>query len=131
LNLFPKAIFIAGNDIIRGDTFIDFFEKRYAIDENVKVISTPGHSDKNLSVMVKTKNGIVAIVGDLFEKEGDWKKEGTWEPWSFNPKKQASNRLKIWKNSNYIIPGHGGMFKVDNSIDLEKFDQKRIDKLKS
>jgi glyoxylase-like metal-dependent hydrolase (beta-lactamase superfamily II) len=128
LNLFPKAIFIAGSDIIKQDVFIDFFEKRYAVDENVKIIATAGHDSKSISVIVKTEEGIIAIVGDLFEKEEDWKEEGTWEVWSQDPKTQARNRARIWKIADFIVPGHGAMFKVNKRIDLAKVDKKRLRK---
>lgn len=128
LNLFPDAIFIAGSDIIKKDVFIDFFEKRYAVDENVKIISTPGHDSKSISVIVKTAKGIVAIVGDLFEKQKDWEEEGTWEVWSQDPKTQAKNRAKIWKIADFIVPGHEDMFKVEKRLDLAKLDNKRLKK---
>lgn len=130
LNLFPEAIFIAGNDIIKKDVFIDFFERRYAVDENVKIIATPGHDSKSISVIVKTAEGIVAIVGDLFEKENDWQEEGTWEPWSQNPKLQMKHRTKIWQIADYIVPGHGPMFRVDKEINLTLLDEKRLEGMK-
>ncbi len=129
LNLFPNATFIAGNDIIKDDLFIDFFDRRYAIDENVKVITTPGHDSHSISVIVKTKDSIVAIVGDLFEKENDWKETGTWEPWSQDPKTQIKNRSKIFKIADYIIPGHGKMFKVNKKLDLRRLDDNRLKSL--
>lgn len=130
LNLFPEAIFIAGSDIIKKDVFIDFFEKRYTVDENVKIIATPGHDSKSISVIAKTEQGIVAIVGDLFEKERDWKEEGTWEPWSQDPVSQMKNRSQIWKIADYIIPGHGNIFKVDKTVDIQSLDKNRIEKNK-
>ena len=53
------------------------------------------------------------IVGDLFEKEEDladpeiWKSAG-----SENPELQIKNRSKVLHEADYIVPGHGPMFKV-------------------
>lgn len=121
LNLFPDAIFIGGNDVIQGDHFLEFFKEKYAVDENVSVLHTPGHDNRSISVLVKTAKGLVAITGDLFEYNKDWLTVDTskaWEPWSQDPEKQNASRKKIWSIADFIVPGHGDIFKVDKSIAL-------------
>lgn len=121
LNLFPDAVFIGGNDVIRGDHFLEFFKEKYTIDENISVLHTPGHDNRSISVLVKTAKGLVAITGDLFEYNKDWLTIDTskaWEPWSQDPEKQNASRKKIWSTADFIVPGHGDMFAVDKAIKL-------------
>ena len=117
-NLFPNATFIVSYDICNGDLFT-FFSKHYQIDKNVDVISTPGHTLEDVSVKVKTPKGIVAIVGDLFEYEGDYQDGASWKPFSHNLKEHLKNRKLVWAEADYIIPGHGKMFKVNKKIKLK------------
>lgn len=123
LNLFPDATFIGGNDVIQGDLFKEFFKEKYAIDENVSVLHSPGHDNRSITVLVKTVKGIVAITGDLFEYNKDWltvDSSEAWEPWSQDKALQNKSRAKIWKLADFIVPGHGDMFKVDKSVALSK-----------
>ncbi len=123
MNLFPDAAFIGGNDVIAGDLFREFFKDTYVVDEHITVIHTPGHDNRSISVLVKTEKGSVAITGDLFEYEKDWLTVDTseaWEPWSQDKELQTKSRAKIWKLADYIVPGHGDMFRVDKSIQLTK-----------
>lgn len=121
MNLFPKATFIGGNDVIRGDLFVEFFKEKYTVDEHISVIHTPGHDNRCITVLVKTPDGTVAITGDLFEYENDWTSAETaeaWEVWSQDKEQQIKSRVKIWKLADYIIPGHGDIFKVNKTVDL-------------
>lgn len=121
MNLFPDAVFIGGNDVYQGDKFIEFFKEKYVIDENISLIHTPGHDNRCISVLVSTEKGLIAITGDLFEYDKDWVTVDTsqaWEPWSQDKELQNKSRAKIWQLADYIVPGHGDMFKVDKSIDL-------------
>ncbi|MBI3559609.1 MBL fold metallo-hydrolase [Candidatus Gottesmanbacteria bacterium] len=121
MNLFPDATFIGGNDVIQGDHFLEFFKETYVIDENISVIHTPGHDNRSTSVLVKTTKGLVAITGDLFEYYKDWLTVDTseaWEPWSQDKDLQDQSRKKIWALADWIVPGHGDMFKVDKSVVL-------------
>ncbi|MFC1647014.1 MBL fold metallo-hydrolase [Patescibacteria group bacterium] len=123
LNLFPHSTIIGGHDVIKGDLFMEFFKEKYTIDDSVSILHTPGHDHRSMSVIVKSPKGIIAITGDLFEYEKDWETVDTsqaWEPWSEDKKLQEKSREKIWNMADYIVPGHGKMFKVDKSIDIGK-----------
>ncbi len=124
-NLFPNAKLIVGLDVFDGDiaTFVD---NDYIIDENVKIISTPGHDYHSISVVVKTNNGTVVIAGDVFEYQDDWKSPENWIAFSHNPKEQINSRAMIWNIADYIIPGHGDMFKVDKSVDIKAVELKAL-----
>lgn len=121
MNLFPDATFIGGNDVIQGDLFKEFFKEKYIVDDNVTVIHTPGHDNRSITVLVNTAKGLVAITGDLFEYDKDWltvDSSQAWEPWSQDKELQNKSRDKIWKLADFIVPGHGDMFKVDKSVEL-------------
>lgn len=121
MNLFPDATFIGGNDVIKGDHFLEFFKEKYVVDENITILHTPGHDNRSISLLVKTAKGLVAITGDLFEYNKDWLTVDTskaWEPWSQDKDLQNASRKKIWKLADYIVPGHGDMFKIDKSVEL-------------
>jgi glyoxylase-like metal-dependent hydrolase (beta-lactamase superfamily II) len=74
---------------------------------NVHLIFTPGHTAECLTVMAKSEQGMIAVAGDLFVKKQTEKgifieDEKSWQ----------KSRKKILKLAEYIIPGHGPIFKV-------------------
>lgn len=114
-NLFAGATFVVSFDISKGDlyTFHDFKSgAAYRIDEDIEVIATPGHTGQDVSVIVRTEEGTIAIVGDLYEREGDLEDESLWRANSSDPTEQDRARKKVFAVADFIIPGHGGMFRV-------------------
>lgn len=95
------------------DDIFDRSKKMQRIFDDVKIIPTSGHSEESISVLVKTNKGIVAITGDLFWMEKDAKIKLLEEDCS-NKKLFYKNRQKILKMADWIVPGHGKMFKVKN-----------------
>jgi glyoxylase-like metal-dependent hydrolase (beta-lactamase superfamily II) len=75
---------------------------------NIKIIKTPGHSADSLTMLVKTKEGTVAICGDVFWKEN----YPPQDPYASDPAKLPASRKKVLAAANLIIPGHGQMFRV-------------------
>ena len=77
----------------------------------MEVIPTPGHTNNDVSVIVEnTRYGVVAITGDLFEKEEDLERDDLWMQYSENLALQRENREKILRKADFIVPGHGKMF---------------------
>ncbi|XP_069678182.1 metallo-beta-lactamase domain-containing protein 1 isoform X1 [Periplaneta americana] len=117
-NLFLKAKHIVGFEVSFTDHyFIHPFEtgEEYIIDKDLKVIPTPGHTSTDVSVIVNTKDmGVIAITGDLFEREEDIADPSIWKyiAGSSDPEKQEQNRNKILQIADWIVPGHGPMFQV-------------------
>ena len=108
--LFKKARFIIPGVSFWDDIF-DRAPKNQKLSENMKLIPTPGHTEDSATLLVKTSIGIVACVGDLFWFKGD-RKTKLLEEDCFSKKLFYKNRQKILKLADYIIPGHGDMFKV-------------------
>lgn len=119
LNLFGKAKFIVGFDICFGDLYEQNQLKQgcpYKINDFVEVLPTPGHTCEDISVIVKTSQGIIVVAGDLFECEEDLEDPAIWQSNSCQPVLQEINRQKVLSMADYIIPGHGPMFKVPAEI---------------
>lgn len=121
LHLFRRATHIIGCDIQtpegQGQEFLchDFADP-FEIDNDVRVVATPGHTSEDVSVLVRTgsKNmGCVAIAGDLFESEKDFEEPEMWQQWSRDERTQMINRDRILSKAQFIVPGHGAMFRVE------------------
>ncbi|XP_062587597.1 metallo-beta-lactamase domain-containing protein 1-like [Saccostrea cucullata] len=115
LNLFPETVYIASVDMCLGDLHHRRLAsgRPFPIDKRVEVISTPGSSCTDISVLVKdTYLGTVAVVGDLFRCREDLKDPTLWRRDSTNPERQEVSRAKILEIADYIVPGRRPMFKV-------------------
>ncbi|XP_043473102.1 metallo-beta-lactamase domain-containing protein 1 [Leptopilina heterotoma] len=120
-NLFTNAEHIVGCSVHRRTKFYkDLSKEDYHPCEGVKITATPGHTGEDVTVLVNTKNnGRVAITGDLFEKEEDiadpsiWKEQCASE---YLQNLQAKMRWLIINTSDFIVPGHGPMFRVTEAM---------------
>jgi glyoxylase-like metal-dependent hydrolase (beta-lactamase superfamily II) len=72
-------------------------------------MATPGHTSEDLSVLVSTSDGVVAIVGDLFENADDQVGDA-WTRFSRDPLEQRRHRAAILSRADFIVPGHGDRF---------------------
>lgn len=124
-NLFTDAeIHIVGNSVYHKDTYSEhqFADGiPYEIDgRDLYIHPTPGHTLDSVSVVVNTRKGRVCVAGDLFEKEEDIKDPSVWkEAGSEDESQQIKNRCLMLLLSDYIVPGHGPMFKVTNEMKLD------------
>lgn len=85
---------------------------------DLKIVFTPGHDSSDCSLLVSIKEGLVAIVGDVF-----WWSEGQKQVIDRNSllklkdkyvkdkKALLKSREKILEIADWIIPGHGRMFR--------------------
>lgn len=111
--LFPKALFIDSLGEFRGDKFLLAKAER-KITKNVRIIKTPGHALEDISIIVNnTEFGIIAVIGDLFWRGGDNKLIQVE-----SPKNLIASRKKILFIADYLIPGHGKMFKNPNGKEI-------------
>lgn len=124
-NLFPSAKLIVGFDIFDGD-IATFFTKKIKIDDNITVQGMTGHDDRSVGVLVRTAQGKVVIAGDLFEYQNDHLNAREWIAFSKNPKQQIKTRAQIWELADYIVPGHGDLFKVDKSANIFEIETRQL-----
>lgn len=122
-NLFLNAKWhIVGQSIMHKDEFLIHEPwTPFALTPDIKVIDTRGHTLSCVSVVVENSQyGTVVISGDLFEKEDDIKNPDVWiNAGSEDEEKQNENRLKVANMADWIVPGHGKMFKVTPEIGEE------------
>lgn len=107
-HLFRNAVIYVQGDTIKGDVY-DFFpvSRSILLTCNTKIIQTPGHTDEDISVLIETKEGAIAVVGDLFF----FKQDDTPE-FIHDEVKLRESKEKILALADYIIPGHANTFKV-------------------
>jgi len=75
--------------------------------ENIQIIKTPGHNYDSLTFLVKTDKGIIAICGDVFWKEGFPENDA----YATDIEELMISRKKVLEMADWVIPGHGKMFK--------------------
>jgi len=99
-----------------NDLMLEF--KEDVLGKDIQVIKTPGHASEHLSLIVKTKEGKYCISGDVFwwtddEKQiVDINKDDQSHPTELNMGELIKSRKMLLEKADYIIPGHGDMFKV-------------------
>ncbi len=106
---------IVSQDISQGDLYTvhDFAGGQpFKLDDEVEVVPTPGHTGQDISVIIRTSRGIYALVGDLFENEADQDDESLWRSASEYPEQQEASRRRVQDIADFIVPGHGAMFRV-------------------
>lgn len=116
IRLFPGKDVVDADTIYSGDMELSYSGTLPGT--SVKVIATPGHAHEHASLLVKTDKGIVAIAGDLWwwmdkKQKTDLKSLLTVDdPFSKSDAQIKESRELILSKADYIIPGHGKMFKV-------------------
>lgn len=86
-------------------------------DTGLKVIRTPGHMEEHCSLIIETEKGVYVVAGDVFwwmegEKQEVNIDKPDGDPEHMNIQKLIASRKKILEIADWIIPGHGKMFKV-------------------
>jgi glyoxylase-like metal-dependent hydrolase (beta-lactamase superfamily II) len=76
---------------------------------NIQILKTSGHDYTSISILVKTNIGIVAICGDVFWRENSPKDD----IYAYNRDKLETSRNLILKMADWVIPGHGPIFRAE------------------
>ena len=77
---------------------------------NIKILKTPGHDYTGITVFVETKEGTVAICGDVFWKE-NLPKNPEDDIYVSDHEKLKESRKKVLELADWVIPGHAGIYK--------------------
>lgn len=104
IGMFPKAKALDFWGWWEGDVASDYEND---VSDNIKLIKTPGHSSDGTTLLVQTDEGTVAICGDVFWKENF----PVNDPFATNCDQLKQSRAKVLELADFIVPGHGGMFK--------------------
>lgn len=116
--MFEKAILLDNSDQYLQNGIIKRQEEGM-LGEGIEIIQTPGHDLFHCSVVVDTEDmGKIVIAGDVFwwvdgeEPEKDFESLINLEdPYVKNEIDLKESRKKILEIADWIIPGHGKMFK--------------------
>lgn len=118
--IFENAKILDNGDIYSFDGRIEEHDGKVP-ETDIEIIKTPGHDMFHCSVLVKTNEfGKVVIAGDVFwwedRQEQNTDKESLMkhkDPYVKNEKELMNSRKKILEVADYVIPGHGKIFKVE------------------
>ncbi len=109
-NLFPGATFVSGRDRSVGDRFwpLDVAHGPVTLADGIEIVASPGHTSEDISVVVHTWTGVIAIAGDVFEN-GD-PADTSWRAYSRHPRQQQRSQAALLARADFIVPGHGPLF---------------------
>lgn len=113
--LFSKAKFIAHEKELPARlNNIKVITEDYQVNENIKIIETPGHTPGSISVVLNSpENSKTYVVsGDALPIKDNYTQ---WVPpgINYNPKIALASMKKIVDIADFVIPGHDKMFKID------------------
>ncbi|KAI6206095.1 Beta-lactamase domain containing protein [Aphelenchoides besseyi] len=101
--------------------FSELFEKdHHQLTQNVHLIRTPGHTPEDVTVLVKNtdKYGTIAVCGDVFITAEDIEHPIMWKPMAWSERTQETSRRRLICEADYIVPGHGKVFKPPQFEDV-------------
>ncbi|MCU0680506.1 MAG: MBL fold metallo-hydrolase [Planctomycetes bacterium] len=105
IGMFPRAKTLEYWGLWEGNSSQDRPE---SLSSDIKIISTPGHSNDSLTLLVNTIHGVVAICGDVFWKEN----YPELDAYANDMETLKKSRQQVLAQADWVIPGHGKMFKV-------------------
>ncbi|MFA5966982.1 MAG: MBL fold metallo-hydrolase [Patescibacteria group bacterium] len=116
--IFEKAKFVTfDSNLLYDKDHLSKFDI-HILGEDIEIVETPGHVLEHLSLIVNTSQGRVAIAGDVIwwvdgeEQKFDIDQEDHSQAKGMNMKQLVESRRNLLEHADYIIPGHGKMFKV-------------------
>ncbi len=117
--LFENATFFDGGTVYKDDSEVDF--ENTLPDTNIELIATPGHAYEHTSLIVPTEDlGTVVVAADVFWWTDDDVQDTSpaalmnhKDPFTKDADALLESRKKILEIADWIIPGHGKMFKID------------------
>ena len=119
-SIFAKAKVLDGDTIYEDDKEVSY--KNKIPGTNLEVILTPGHAHEHASLLIKTAKGNIVIAGDVFWWTDEEKQKtddietliNKEDPFTKDLSALRKSRKKILEIADWVIPGHGKMFKVKN-----------------
>ena len=105
--LFGNARMHDHHAIYHGHHWTDRPAEGYEFTASLRLISTPGHSREDITLLAGTSEGIVAFAGDVW-----WRPDGPADdPITPDREQLALSRKRILAVADVIVPGHGGPFR--------------------
>jgi glyoxylase-like metal-dependent hydrolase (beta-lactamase superfamily II) len=114
--IFPKAIVYDDTLFYDGDRQTD--HEGTIAETDIRILKTPGHESFHGSLIVPSSAGTVVVAGDVFwwsESEGQITDQrsllGHKDPFVKDEAALLTSRKEILAIADWIIPGHGKMFR--------------------
>lgn len=104
IGMFPKAKTLEYFGLWDNEEVDDWLEQ---FTENIQILRTPGHDYTGITLLVTTEIGKVAICGDVFWRENSPEND----IYASDPKALKESRSSVLKMADWVIPGHGPMYK--------------------
>lgn len=117
IRLFPDKPIYDYETIFVGDR--ETFFKGNIPGTNIESIQTPGHAYEHSSPIIKTEEGVYVVAMDVFWwMDGEQKEEYEYnelvnleDPYAKDMETLKESRTKVLEIADWIIPGHGKVFK--------------------
>ncbi|MFD7732930.1 MBL fold metallo-hydrolase [Kitasatospora phosalacinea] len=104
--LFPRARFHDHMAVYRDDTWHDRDADGFAVSEHVRLLRTPGHTPEDVTTLVRTEQGLVALTHLWWHADGP-----AHDPFAHDPDLLAASRRAVLAlGPTLIVPGHGRPF---------------------
>lgn len=121
MGVFPNAKICTERHMHDGTKIYKY--PRYIFGPEIEILDLPGHSERDLCLFVNTVEGKYALSGDLFWWNFDEPQETDLERLiahkdrfalkrKIDEKLLEESRRKILSLADFVIPGHGKMFRV-------------------
>jgi len=110
---FPKAKILDNEEIMEGDIINK--HDGFIPDTELAIMHTPGHAQEHCSLTVPTDKGMVVVAGDVFWWTGNEEQNidiNKTDPYALDHKVLVESREKVLKLADFVVPGHGKIFKV-------------------
>lgn len=82
---------------------------------HIQLVKTPGHDRTGISLFVDTPDGVIAVCGDVFWRD-NYPREPREDKFASDPSELARSRSLVLQKADWIIPGHGPMFKSNQGM---------------
>lgn len=106
MGLFPNASIVDFWAVYKDDHWADHGD-HYAITDQVWVMRTPGHTDEDASLVVETERGVYVFTHVWWNEQ----MQPEIDPLAENAAQLQQSRDKVLEVADFIIPGHGSLFK--------------------
>ena len=106
VGLFPGARVHDHWAVYQGDTWLDRPAEGFALAEDVVLWETPGHTPQDISTLVTTDSGVVAVT-HLW-----WHADMDGDPRAVDLDALHRGRARVLEVADRVVPGHGPAFAV-------------------
>lgn len=94
----------------RGDLWVGRDAEGFEVSPSVRLMETPGHTPQCVTVLADTTDGVVALTHLWWMSVGP-----PDDPFATDPDALHRGRARVLEVAAAIVPGHGAMFRPDDS----------------